>query len=166
MKVSRCCVVHVSQAAAFPKEPHHPKGRVAHVEKMEIKATVTLSPSLPPHATFSTLANQNAKPHCQAEVEVQSISKRLKLLPLYELKRSRKTLLSYETVLVSSPLKKKSCEMEEEVSCIATNGSSRRIDILAFSKTTKRGFIIVPASRYQRNVDQPEEVHQEKKDIY
>ncbi|KAJ4449103.1 hypothetical protein ANN_00498 [Periplaneta americana] len=54
----------------------------------------------PPHATFSptpTLANHNAKPHCQAEVEVQSISKRLKLLPLYELKRSRKTLLSYET---------------------------------------------------------------------
>ncbi|KAJ4437881.1 hypothetical protein ANN_13820 [Periplaneta americana] len=59
----------------------------------------------PPHATFSptpTLANQNAKPHCQAEVEIQSISKRLKLLPLYELKRSRKTLLSHETVLVSS----------------------------------------------------------------
>ncbi|KAJ4442285.1 hypothetical protein ANN_12153 [Periplaneta americana] len=65
-----------------------------------IKATVTLPP---PHATFSptpTLANQNAKPHCQAEVEVQSIPKRLKLLSLYELKRSRKTLLSYETVLV------------------------------------------------------------------
>ncbi|KAJ4427457.1 hypothetical protein ANN_25102 [Periplaneta americana] len=63
----------------------------------------------PPHATFSptpTLANQNAKPHCQAEVEVQSISKRLKLLPLYELKRNRKTLLSYETVLVSSQVEK------------------------------------------------------------
>ncbi|KAJ4429076.1 hypothetical protein ANN_26077 [Periplaneta americana] len=99
-----------------------------YAEHKQIKATVTLSPSLPPHATFSptpTLANQNAKPHCQAEVEVQSISKRLKLLPLYELKRSRKTLLSYETVLVSSRYRHLSLQ-----NCLQLPLSARRLNLV------------------------------------
>ncbi|KAJ4438405.1 hypothetical protein ANN_14350 [Periplaneta americana] len=82
----------------------------------------------PPHATFSptpTLANQNAKPHCQAEVEVQSISKRVKLLPLYELKRSRKTLLSYETVLVSSRYRLLSLQ-----NCLQLPLSARRLNLV------------------------------------
>ncbi|KAJ4443587.1 hypothetical protein ANN_05261 [Periplaneta americana] len=68
--------------------------------------------------------------------------------------------------LIAIALKKKSWEVEEEVSSIATNGSSRRIDILMYSKTTKHGFIIDPRNRYERSAYQPEEVLQEKKDIY
>ncbi|KAJ4429825.1 hypothetical protein ANN_22029 [Periplaneta americana] len=102
-----------------------------------LKATLTLSSSLPPHVTFSptpTLANQNAKPHCQAEVEVQSISKRLKLLPLYELKRSRKTLLSYETVLVSSRYRLLSLQ-----NCLQLPLSARRLNLVEL-------YLVIPYS--------------------
>ena len=68
--------------------------------------------------------------------------------------------------LIASALRKKGWEVEEEISCIATNGSTRRVDILAYSKTTRIGYIIDPTIRYEKNADQSEEVDQEKKIIY
>ncbi|KAJ4428057.1 hypothetical protein ANN_24071 [Periplaneta americana] len=55
---------------------------------------------------------------------------------------------------------------EEEVFCLATNGSSRRIDIIAYSQTTKKCYIIDPTIRIETGSSQPEDVNQEKINIY
>ncbi|KAJ4448657.1 hypothetical protein ANN_00047, partial [Periplaneta americana] len=57
-------------------------------------------------------------------------------------------------------------QVEEEVFCLATNGSSRRIDIIAYSHTTKKGYIIDPTIRIETGSSQPEDVNQEKINIY
>ncbi|KAJ4432134.1 hypothetical protein ANN_20750 [Periplaneta americana] len=68
--------------------------------------------------------------------------------------------------LIASALRKKSWTVEEEVFCLATNGSSRRIDIIAYSQTTKKGYIIDPTIRIETGSSQPEDVNQEKINIY
>ncbi|KAJ4450315.1 hypothetical protein ANN_01735 [Periplaneta americana] len=50
--------------------------------------------------------------------------------------------------------------------CLATNGSSRRIDIIAYSQTTKKGYIIDPTIRIETGSSQPEDANQEKINIY
>ncbi|KAJ4444022.1 hypothetical protein ANN_05811, partial [Periplaneta americana] len=57
-------------------------------------------------------------------------------------------------------------QVEEEVFCLATNGSSRRTDIIAYSQTTKKGYIIDPAIRIETGSSQPEDVNQENINIY
>ncbi|KAJ4450998.1 hypothetical protein ANN_02434 [Periplaneta americana] len=54
--------------------------------------------------------------------------------------------------LIATALRKKSWIVEEEIFCIATNGSSRRIDIIAYSQTTKKGYIIDPTIRIETGV--------------
>lgn len=68
--------------------------------------------------------------------------------------------------LIATALRKKSWIVEEEVFCLATNGSSRRIDIIAYSQTTKKGYIIDPTIRIETGSSQPEDVNQEKINIY
>ncbi|KAJ4427579.1 hypothetical protein ANN_25227 [Periplaneta americana] len=68
--------------------------------------------------------------------------------------------------LIATALKKKSWIVEEDVFCLATNGSSRRIDIIAYSQTTKKGYIIDPTIRIETGSSQPEDVNQEKINIY
>ncbi|KAJ4427892.1 hypothetical protein ANN_23900 [Periplaneta americana] len=68
--------------------------------------------------------------------------------------------------LIANALRKKSWIVEEEVFCLATNGSSRRIDIIAYSQTTKKGYIIDPTIRIETGSSQPEDVNQEKINIY
>ncbi|KAJ4435410.1 hypothetical protein ANN_18025 [Periplaneta americana] len=68
--------------------------------------------------------------------------------------------------LVGTALRKKSWIVEEEVFCLATNGSSRHIDIIAYSQTTKKGYIIDPTIRIETGSSQPEDVNQEKINIY
>ncbi|KAJ4448209.1 hypothetical protein ANN_10223 [Periplaneta americana] len=68
--------------------------------------------------------------------------------------------------LIATALRKKSWTVEEEVFCLATNGSSRRIDIIAYSQTTKKGYIIDPTIRIETGSSQPEDVNQEKINIY
>ncbi|KAJ4452255.1 hypothetical protein ANN_03773 [Periplaneta americana] len=68
--------------------------------------------------------------------------------------------------LIANALRKKSWIVEEEVFCLATNGSSRRIDIIAYSQTTKKGCIIDPTIRIETGSSQPEDVNQEKINIY
>lgn len=52
----------------------------------------------------------------------------------------------------------------EEVSCIATNGSNRRIDILIHDGDN--GFILDPTIRMENNQNQANEVNEEKQSIY
>ncbi|KAJ4435170.1 hypothetical protein ANN_23746 [Periplaneta americana] len=68
--------------------------------------------------------------------------------------------------LIATALKKKSWTVEEKVFCLATNSSSRRIDIIAYSQTTKKGYIIDPTIRIETGSSQPEDINQEKINIY
>ncbi|KAJ4439106.1 hypothetical protein ANN_15063 [Periplaneta americana] len=68
--------------------------------------------------------------------------------------------------LIATALRKKSWIVEEEVFCLATNGSSRCIDIIAYSQTTKKGYIIDPTIRIETGSSQPEDANQEKINIY
>ncbi|KAJ9585608.1 hypothetical protein L9F63_002597 [Diploptera punctata] len=54
----------------------------------------------------------------------------------------------------------------EEVHGVATNGSNRRIDIIAFRPSSKIGIILDPTIRFETHSGQPEEVDSEKKAIY
>ncbi|KAJ4446810.1 hypothetical protein ANN_13508 [Periplaneta americana] len=68
--------------------------------------------------------------------------------------------------LIATALKKKSWALEEEVFYLATNGSSRRIDIIEYSQPNKKGYIIDPTIRIEMGSSQPEDVNQEKINIY
>ncbi|KAJ9583579.1 hypothetical protein L9F63_022075 [Diploptera punctata] len=48
--------------------------------------------------------------------------------------------------------------MAEEVHGLATNGSNRRIDIIAFRPSSKIGMILDPTIRFETHSGQPEEV--------
>lgn len=54
----------------------------------------------------------------------------------------------------------------EEVPGIASNGSNRRIDIIAFKPTESHGLILDPTVRFETHEGQPEEVDTEKRSIY
>ncbi|KAJ4428860.1 hypothetical protein ANN_25853 [Periplaneta americana] len=68
--------------------------------------------------------------------------------------------------LIATAIRKKSWTVEEEVFCLATNGSSRRIDIIEYSQTTKKGYTIDPTIRIETGNSQPEDVNKEKINIY
>ena len=55
--------------------------------------------------------------------------------------------------------------VHEEVHGLSDNGSTRRIDIIAY-KDNSLGYIIDPTVRFESSAKQPEEVDQEKKNIY
>ena len=67
---------------------------------------------------------------------------------------------------IAAALSAKNYEVFEEVHCLATNGSTRRADIIAIEKSSRRGFIIDPTVRFETDVDQPLAVDIEKKSIY
>ncbi|PSN37608.1 hypothetical protein C0J52_20084 [Blattella germanica] len=54
----------------------------------------------------------------------------------------------------------------EEVPGIASNGSNRRIDIIAFKPTESHGLILDPTVRFETHEGHPEEVDTEKRSIY
>ena len=66
---------------------------------------------------------------------------------------------------LAAALKKKGWTVQEEVSCIAKNGSMRRVDIIAF-KADGQGIIVDPTIRFEMGCHQAMEVHKEKQDIY
>uniref|UniRef100_A0A8D8VK96 Reverse transcriptase n=1 Tax=Cacopsylla melanoneura TaxID=428564 RepID=A0A8D8VK96_9HEMI len=61
---------------------------------------------------------------------------------------------------------KKQFEVYEEVSGIASDGSSRRIDIIAIDRKNKKGIIVDPTVRIESNENQPYDVNDEKRSIY
>ncbi|KAJ4426788.1 hypothetical protein ANN_26587 [Periplaneta americana] len=54
----------------------------------------------------------------------------------------------------------------EEVHGISSEGSNRRIDIIAFKLPSLEGYIIDPTVRFESHEHQPEEVHEEKRNMY
>ncbi|KAJ4444019.1 hypothetical protein ANN_05808 [Periplaneta americana] len=54
----------------------------------------------------------------------------------------------------------------EEISCLAENGSTRPVDILAYNADTKQGIIVDPTKCFEVECHQSAEVHLEKKSIY
>ncbi|KAJ4436285.1 hypothetical protein ANN_18916 [Periplaneta americana] len=67
---------------------------------------------------------------------------------------------------IAAALRNKGWIVEEEISCLAENGSTRRVDILAYNADTKQGIIVDPTIRFEVGCHQSAEVHHEKKSIY
>ena len=57
-------------------------------------------------------------------------------------------------------------EVHEEVPCIATDDSSRRIDIIVIDRGKKQAWILDPTIRYEWNETQAKDVDEEKRTIY
>ena len=57
-------------------------------------------------------------------------------------------------------------EVHQEVHCIAEQGSSRRVDIIAIDREKDTAIIIDPTVRFETGENQPLEVNEEKKGIY
>lgn len=68
--------------------------------------------------------------------------------------------------ILADSLKKVGYITYEEVPGIATQGSTRRIDIIAFKPGSKQGYILDPTIRFEVSSTQPEEVNNEKNTIY
>ncbi|KAJ4434474.1 hypothetical protein ANN_23036 [Periplaneta americana] len=56
--------------------------------------------------------------------------------------------------------------VHQEVHCLAKDGSSRRVDIIAIDTRNDRAIIIDPTVRFETAIEQPVAVHEEKKTIY
>lgn len=67
---------------------------------------------------------------------------------------------------IAEELRKKGYTTYEEKECIAENGSTRRIDIIAINENTKTGIVLDPTIRFEINIEQDEEVNVEKRTIY
>ncbi|KAJ4446795.1 hypothetical protein ANN_13493 [Periplaneta americana] len=57
-------------------------------------------------------------------------------------------------------------EVHQEVHCLAKDGSSRRVDIIAIDRGNDRAIITDPTVRFETEVEQPIAVNEEKKTIY
>ncbi|KAI5731459.1 hypothetical protein M8J77_010249 [Diaphorina citri] len=68
--------------------------------------------------------------------------------------------------LLAKELKKQYDEVYEEVQGIASDGSTRRIDIIAIDRKKKKGIIVDPTVRFETSAEQPDEVNEEKRSIY
>ena len=67
---------------------------------------------------------------------------------------------------IASAFSKKGYEVYEEVPCIALQGGSRRIGIIAIDRKNNSAFILDPTIRSETDSKQPEAVNIEKKDMY
>ncbi|KAJ4434815.1 hypothetical protein ANN_23386 [Periplaneta americana] len=79
------------------------------------------------------------------------------------LKNSRHHLIRSK---IAAALRNNGWIVEEEISCLAENGSTRRLDILAYNADTKQGIIVDLRIRFEVGCHQSAEVHHEKKSIY
>ncbi|KAG5897624.1 hypothetical protein JTB14_028892 [Gonioctena quinquepunctata] len=57
-------------------------------------------------------------------------------------------------------------EVYEKISCLAIDGSTRRVAIIALNWEDKNSYIFDPTIQYEMSDTQPEEVDMEKKTIY
>ncbi|KAJ4434705.1 hypothetical protein ANN_23273 [Periplaneta americana] len=57
-------------------------------------------------------------------------------------------------------------KVHQEVHCLAKDGSSRRVDIIAIDRGNDTAIIIDPTVRFETAVEQPVAAHEEKKTIY
>ncbi|KAJ4433368.1 hypothetical protein ANN_15627 [Periplaneta americana] len=80
-----------------------------------------------------------------------------------DLRNSRHHLIRSK---IAAALRNKGWIVEEEISCLAENGSTRRVDILAYNADTKQGITVDPMIRFEVGCHQSAEVHLGKKSIY
>ena len=102
--------------------------------------------------------------HCKHYSEKETLAHILGYCPRGELLRNVRHHRIRSKIVAA--LSVKNYEVFEEVHCLATNGSTRRADIIAIEKSSRRGFIIDPTVRFETDVDQPLAVDNEKKSIY
>jgi hypothetical protein len=62
---------------------------------------------------------------------------------------------------IADSLRVQAYEVHEEVTAL-----DRRVDIIAFDRKSRRGYVIDPTIRIESHVSQPNEVHEEKQSIY
>ncbi|KAJ4436806.1 hypothetical protein ANN_16938 [Periplaneta americana] len=67
--------------------------------------------------------------------------------------------------MIADALRSKNLDVHEDVHCIADDGSSRRIDIIAINRNKQAAKIIDPMFRFEISATQPSEVNEEKKKI-
>lgn len=68
--------------------------------------------------------------------------------------------------LIASKLRTFKWEVYEEIQCLATDGSIRRVDIVALDRHHQKALILDPTVRMEQNEQQAIQVDQEKKSIY
>lgn len=68
--------------------------------------------------------------------------------------------------IIANTLLDRHWKVIEEFDCVSSDGSKRRVDIIAYEENSKNGFIIDPTVRYEKNLLQPKEVNPEKQRIY
>ncbi|KAJ4427554.1 hypothetical protein ANN_25202 [Periplaneta americana] len=118
------------------------------------KGNVSAVRSVPDRSSGSNLCRR-----CDREVE--TLAHVLGVCPHGELLRNTR----HHTVrsVIATALRYK---VYEEVYGISSEGSNRRIDIIAFKPPSLEGYIIDPTVRFESHEHQPEEVHEEKRNIY
>ncbi|KAJ4435274.1 hypothetical protein ANN_23852 [Periplaneta americana] len=126
-------------------------------EAIKMNANVSAVHSVPGRSSGSNLCRR-----CDREVE--TLAYVLGACPHGELLRNTR----HHTVrsIIATALRNKGYSVYEEVHGISSEGSNRRIDIIAFKPPSLEGYIIDPTVRFESHEHQPEEVHEEKRNIY
>lgn len=70
---------------------------------------------------------------------------------------TRRTLETYQKIakILSNTLREENWKVIEEFPCLSTNGSNRRMDIIAYNEESRGGYIIDPTVRYKNDRLQP-----------
>ncbi|KAJ4426340.1 hypothetical protein ANN_27154 [Periplaneta americana] len=118
-----------------------------------MNANVSAVRSVPGRSSGSNLCRR-----CDREVE--TLAHVLGACPHGELLRNTR----HHTVrsIIATALRNKGYSVYEE----SSEGSNLRIDIIAFKPPSLEGYVIDPTVRFESHEHQPEEVHEEKRNIY
>ena len=126
-------------------------------ESIKMTANVSAVRAVPGRSQDSNLCRQ-----CRRETE--TLAHVLGFCPYGEtLRNSRHHKIRS---MIADELRSKNYDVFEEVHGLATNGSTRRIDIIALPPNSNIGYIIDPTVRFEKYKGQPEEVNEEKKNMY
>ncbi|KAL1446313.1 hypothetical protein WDU94_005645 [Cyamophila willieti] len=68
--------------------------------------------------------------------------------------------------IIADHLRKENWTVQEEIHCVASNGSNRRVDIWCYKPNLNKGFILDPTVRMEMSLEQAGAVNEEKKSIY
>lgn len=68
--------------------------------------------------------------------------------------------------MIANALKQAGLSVFEEVPCNAADGSSKRVDIIAFDNKTRKGWVLDPTIRFENGMSQPLDVDAEKRAHY
>lgn len=98
--------------------------------------------------------------------EIETLAHVLGFCPFGELLRNTRHHTIRNTIANAFRKRYNTWEVHEEVHCLSSDGSTRRVDILLIERQTNKGIILDPTIRYEVNLNQPSEVDVEKKQIY